>query len=221
MKIIPNPEYPAMDIIVEVDRIDFHCKRCGECCRSRGDISLFPQDIPRIAKYLGMNSGDEFLKKYAIKEFFEDKPALYKYVIKDKGDYMQTCVFFDEEKKICRIHEVKPPACFYFPFVPVDYKNINSEYILQAVPCIQENELGKGKKFGEYVKETPFYEKEFEIRMRFESLSIQLYKKGYSKKNHEIYSAISKKLFEGYGINDGIKQVEERLEKAEEWAIFI
>ena len=221
MRVVENPYYPGMTIIEGVDRIDFHCKRCGGCCRYIGDITLFPQDIPRIAKHLGLKSGDDFLQNYAEKVFIKGKPTFYKYVIKAKSDNLKTCILYDEEKKACKIHEAKPPACFFFPFVTNDYRKIDSECVIEDAPCIQESELGKGKKLIEYVKANPLYEEEFDIRMRFERLFVELKVKQFSHMNKALYSAISKRLFEGYSITDGKKEVEERLNDAEEWAIFI
>lgn len=221
MKVVKNPYYPEMEILEGVNRINFQCKRCGGCCRCRGDITLFPQDIPRIARYLGMKSGDDFLQNYANRVFMKGKQTAYKYIIKAKTDKLRTCIFFDERKKACKIHEVKPPACFFFPFVANDFRKINSECVIEATPCVLESELGKGKKFIEYIKANPLYEEEFDIRMRFERLFIELNMKPFSHMNEALYSAISKRLFEGYKITDGKKEVEERLKDAEEWAIFI
>lgn len=219
MRVYANPDYPGMKLIDGVERIEFKCKRCGDCCRNRGDITLFPQDIPRIAKFLGMKSGDEFLKEYANKLCPSDRPSFYRYVIKDKGDSACTCIFLDENQK-CRIHEVKPPACFMYPFVPIG-SELYGECKIQANHCVYNSKLGTGLTFNEYLKEIPVYEEEFEIRKRFNHLMTSLMLKPYSKFYQAMYSAISRALFDGYEISDGKNEVEERLEQAEHWASYI
>lgn len=216
MELRQHPDYPDTIFIKGIERIDFKCQRCGGCCKYRGDIDLFPHDIPRIAKYLGMSCGDEFLEKYAIKEEIPEKPNLYKYVIKDKGDRVKTCIFYENNK--CRIHPVKPPACFMFPFLDISDDDIE----IQLLSCVLEAlKSKKGKKPIEFLREIPQYEEEKTLRERENLLMYRLYVKPYSKFYEGMYSAICRKLYLGYSTEDGIKEVEERLKQAEEWATYI
>lgn len=220
MRVCANPNYPEMKLIDGVDRIEFKCNKCGNCCRNRGDITLFPQDIPRIAKFLGMKSGDAFLERYTQRSNPKDKPTLYKYTLKDKGDEYRTCIFYNEKNNECKIHQVKPPACFYFPFVTMEDK-IEGKVLVQYSTCIKEEALGKGKPFIEYLKENPLYEKEFSLRRRYERLMTRLYIKKYDPMYKAMYRAVSRILFEGYNVTDGEKEILERMDKAEEWASYI
>lgn len=220
MELRKDPNYPNIMFIKDVERIDFKCQRCGGCCKYRGDISLFPHDIPRLAKYLGMSCGDEFLTKYAIKEEVPDKPNLYKYVIKDKGDKMKTCIFYENNK--CRIHPVKPPACFMFPFLDVSDDDIEIQLVDCVLQALKSEADGKnGKKPIEFLKEIPQYEEEKTLRERENRLMSRLYVKPYSKFYEGMYSAICRIFYLGYSTEDGIKEVEERLNQAEEWASYI
>jgi len=85
----------------------FECKRCGFCCQGESTVSLSSQEQENIARYLGL-SLQEFLTRYTIK--------------KDKRVEMKTinghCIFYDEEKSLCKIHSVKPSACRQWPLHP-------------------------------------------------------------------------------------------------------
>lgn len=84
----------------------FQCKRCGFCCQGESTVSLSEEEVLRIADFLHI-SKDVFLKNYA------------KIVCKGRIE-MKTvngfCIFFDQEKRLCRIHPVKPDRCKEWPF---------------------------------------------------------------------------------------------------------
>ena len=88
----------------------FHCTQCGKCCENREDILLNPQDLFRIAKYLGQTPQDvveHFCEVYTgedsrmpIVRLLPEGPA-------------KRCPFLVRNK--CRIHEAKPAVCAMFP----------------------------------------------------------------------------------------------------------
>ena len=82
----------------------FRCQRCGRCCFENKNtlekILLEPQEIPRIAAYLGWSNNE--LK--------------YKCFI-DKGYYHLSvpCPFYDSNHRECLIYPVRPFVCQFFP----------------------------------------------------------------------------------------------------------
>ena len=67
----------------------FKCKNCGFCCQGESTISLSPEEISRIAKYLNL-SEEEFQKLYTVKK------GKYRIEMKTKDGY---CIFFDKKTK--------------------------------------------------------------------------------------------------------------------------
>lgn len=102
------------------------CRKCGVCCR-RHPCSLHPEDLPKIANFLGL-SIQETIDKYLIwsnDTLLED--CDYKYYLrpmtktehknKDEdnciGYYLfeyslTSCVFLDDTTNLCKIHPVIP-----------------------------------------------------------------------------------------------------------------
>lgn len=87
------------------------CSNCGECC---GDIlPLSKKDIKEIDKYLKTHDIKPTPKKI--------------FAILDN-----TCPFRDNEKKICKIYEVRPDICKYFkcdrtPKEAIRFRNLYNE----------------------------------------------------------------------------------------------
>ena len=93
----------------EVLKLSHPCK-CDACtvgCR-HGSGFLVDEDIPRIAKHLGIT--EEVLKKEFLEEVekFNTKHFRPKILRKDKP--YGKCIFFDEEIG-CKVHEAKPLEC--------------------------------------------------------------------------------------------------------------
>ena len=83
------------------------CKKCGHCC-SHGAGMLIPEDIPKIARLLGI-SEDELKKKYIDEiEMFNTKA--WKPKIVKKGKPYGKCIFHDGKEQ-CKIHIAKPFQC--------------------------------------------------------------------------------------------------------------
>lgn len=109
---------------------DFKCKKCGECCRKH-PCYLEPDDLPKIAEFLGINE-HELISKYLVwhnsfkppdKEEY-GVPKLYPFpnrvdykpirlsngfgiAIDDFDESNSPCIFLDENN-LCKIHLVKP-----------------------------------------------------------------------------------------------------------------
>lgn len=90
-----------MDII---DGYNFKCKKCGECCKWKGEVKLTPTDIQRISNYLSMED-DNFLNSYT-------KNKGNKVVLIDKPG-TTTCTFLKDN--LCSIWNVKPKQCEDYP----------------------------------------------------------------------------------------------------------
>jgi Fe-S-cluster containining protein len=99
----------------------FKCKNCGFCCQGESTISLSPEEISRIAKYLNL-SEEEFQKLYTVKK------GKYRIEMKTKDGY---CIFFDKKTKKCKIHPVKPDKCKEWPLIPAVLKNFENFKIVQ------------------------------------------------------------------------------------------
>ena len=79
------------------------CTRCANCCRTMR-IGVTHEDIPRIAKHLGM-APEEFVIAYL-------EPN------KEAGGYrmkMIPCPFLGDDNK-CKIYDVRPEGCRAYPY---------------------------------------------------------------------------------------------------------
>lgn len=117
----------------------FECKKCGECCYGEGGILLQPEDIDKIAEFLGMTA-DSFMELHC-----EQRHGRL-YIRSASNGY---CVFFDQEKQ-CLIHPVKPKPCSLWPFYPALLKDRAAwNYAKEACPGIHPK-----ASFEEFVKES-------------------------------------------------------------------
>lgn len=87
------------------------CKNCaGNCCIGEsGYIWVTPDEILNISNFLKIPL-DSFYEKYLIK-------VKYRFSLKEieyNGGYK--CIFFDEQKRGCKIYNVRPTQCKTFPF---------------------------------------------------------------------------------------------------------
>ncbi len=90
---------------------EFHCQRCGNCCRGEGTVDLTPGDVARASRLLGMRR-EEFVHTYCIENKSGDV------VLRDQQDEEKSCIFLTEDEDglpACRIHEAKPEQCSAFP----------------------------------------------------------------------------------------------------------
>lgn len=99
----------------------FECRRCGFCCQGESTVSLSPEEIARIATFLGI-SIQELHRDYLVR--------------RGKRIEMRTveghCIFYDAQESLCRIHPVKPDHCRQWPLHPSILKDPESFEIIRA-----------------------------------------------------------------------------------------
>jgi len=83
------------------------CESCTVGCR-HGSGFLVKEDIPRIAKFMGIT--EEVLKKEFLEEVEKFNTKKYRPKILRKDKPYGKCIFFDDEIG-CKVHEVKPLEC--------------------------------------------------------------------------------------------------------------
>ncbi|MGB9761380.1 MAG: YkgJ family cysteine cluster protein [Caldimicrobium thiodismutans] len=101
---------------------EFHCKRCGFCCKGNSTVGLSEEEIQRIADFLGF-SKEEFLEKYTLKK------GTKRVEMKIKDGY---CIFYDKKRKRCKIHPVKPEKCKEWPFTPAIFQDEENFLIIKS-----------------------------------------------------------------------------------------
>lgn len=96
-----------------------HCSQCGYCCWIRPG-SLTPEDVPKMAKFLGLTP-KELFKKYLVVDYIDHILCLLpirksqedlagSFVPSNRTYDIDTpCIFHTETG--CRIHECKPHQC--------------------------------------------------------------------------------------------------------------
>ncbi|MCI8587654.1 MAG: YkgJ family cysteine cluster protein [Clostridia bacterium] len=127
---------------VPMKEIAFKCQRCGKCCRFRGDIQISPMDLVRYCKFFNM-SPSTILEQYAVIEKRHLEPT--QVFVKDKGDKLHTCIFF-EEGAGCTINQVKPPVCYIYPFYEDFFENgMTTVQMTQCVINSMSTEKNKEK----------------------------------------------------------------------------
>ena len=82
----------------------FCCQHCGLCCYTPGaGLFLEKEDFERIAEHVGKK------KLRALCRYDKDLKA---WILK------QPCPFYDSEKKVCQIYEIRPATCTKYPLHP-------------------------------------------------------------------------------------------------------
>ena len=110
------------------------CASCGGACciGESGYIWVNYQEIETIAKELDL-SVDEFAKLYLRR--VKNRYSLKEYSV---GEYGYACIFFDMEKRLCKIYNSRPKQCRTFPFWE-DFKN-NTKELIKECPGVILNE---------------------------------------------------------------------------------
>ena len=86
---------------------DFHCVRCGACCRWEGPVRVSEREIDSIADFLGIPV-QEFIRNHTV--LTGDRRSLS---LKENAD--GSCCWYDPKTRLCRIQTVKPAQCRDFP----------------------------------------------------------------------------------------------------------
>jgi Fe-S-cluster containining protein len=87
--------------------IRFRCKKCGSCCRDRGEESyvfLYEGEAERMARSLSM-SVEAFAASYLV-----DVDGFI-----CLANFEEDCIFFDPDKG-CRVYRARPLQCRAWPF---------------------------------------------------------------------------------------------------------
>ena len=85
----------------------FECQKgCTACCEQQGFVYLSAEDLPRIAKFLGL-AEKEFERRYVYRT---------RHLLRLRVPRHAQCHFLREGG--CSIHQVKPVQCRIFPFWP-------------------------------------------------------------------------------------------------------
>ncbi len=88
------------------------CASCGGACciGESGYIWVNYPEIEAIADFLNLTI-EEFAKNYLIR-------AKNRYSLKEfkHNELGYCCIFFDTDKKMCKIYEARPKQCRTFPF---------------------------------------------------------------------------------------------------------
>lgn len=91
-------------------RVYFDCTKCpAHCCSVYERVSVTKRDINRLAKYFGV-SFETAKRRYTTN--WEKERVLRR--VKDVI-YPETCMFLDQEKRMCTIYEGRPNVCREYP----------------------------------------------------------------------------------------------------------
>jgi Fe-S-cluster containining protein len=93
--------------LAKVLKLGEECKKCGHCCK-HGTGFLVKDDIPKIAKFLGIS--EKKLKKKYLEPVTRFNATLFRPVTIKNDKPFGVCVFYDNDKS-CTIHKVKPLHC--------------------------------------------------------------------------------------------------------------
>lgn len=134
-------------------KIAHKCTQCGRCCIQRGDISLTPLDVFRIAHFLKMSTKD-FISKYCdIGEYMDVH-------IRARGP-LDSCMFLQAQhgttnaKAKCTIYPVRPMACYLYPLRMANgIKNMftvdKAPFCSRSKKTVPINEFVQNKSGGRY-----------------------------------------------------------------------
>ncbi|GEM_PF-3333062 len=82
------------------------CKRCGWCCAEEAGSFLFEHELEQVENFIGKRIKNT-LKTQKVKLYNGKTVRIY---LLEKGK-QKTCMFYDQEKRACTIHPVKPIIC--------------------------------------------------------------------------------------------------------------
>ena len=85
--------------------VHYVCQRCLACCKWPGDVRIEPEEIPRLAAFLGLCEV-EFIDRFTRLRTNRQGLSL---IERDNHE----CIMLDGDA--CRVHPVKPAQCAGFP----------------------------------------------------------------------------------------------------------
>jgi len=88
------------------------CASCGgRCCIGEsGYIWVNYKEIEAISNFLNL-SIEDFAQNYLLRA--KNRYSLKEFKVKELG---YACIFFDTDKRMCKIYDVRPKQCRTFPF---------------------------------------------------------------------------------------------------------
>ncbi len=107
------------------------CLRCGVCCKET-EMLLSEKDIERLER-------KGYRRDFFVRFDSEGYPIL--------RNYNGYCVFYDAEKKRCKVRGNRPLGCQIYPVIYDEDKGILVDYICPRYRLINEKQKAKqGKK---------------------------------------------------------------------------
>ena len=100
--------------MADKDKFRFECHSGVTCftkCCKNADMYLYPYDIIRLKKNLGISS-DEFLKKHTISAF-RDNAFFPNLMLKMSNNEEKSCPFLSNNG--CTVYEDRPFSCRAYP----------------------------------------------------------------------------------------------------------
>lgn len=202
-----------------VQTTNFKCNRCGQCCKKRGDLLLIPMDIYYICKHLQIS-----VKELMEEHVYEEESVFPKLYIKSKGDEERTCIFYDKHVG-CKIYEVRPIACYRFPFY--EYPVCSGEFWVEDIPCVQNQRKDtNGTGIEEIVQSSSKrYLPEKQLIERFvKMMNMACSKLENAKEKEKKAEWIKQKLFLDIDLNipqeEVVSWMEKRVEEVEDALLF-
>jgi Fe-S-cluster containining protein len=96
---------PSNRVVVLDPGVNYVCQRCAACCKWPGDVRIEDDEVPRIARFLGLSEAD-FIQCYT--RLRSNRQGLS---LMEKPNH--ECIMLEGDA--CRIHAVKPEQCDGFP----------------------------------------------------------------------------------------------------------
>lgn len=112
------------------DWVDFHCQRCGDCCRDiRGQIMVEPLDAYRLARLLRNRGAAESMEDlYANYTYPDVLEGLFPIFLMNPVGTKDSCTFFRDGR--CSVYEARPRVCRLYPFAAFPgQRGKNFEYL--------------------------------------------------------------------------------------------
>lgn len=91
----------------EMLKIGKDCGKCGNCCKHTGGF-LVPEDVPKIAQFVGLTEAD--LKQHCLEEVRIFNTKMLRPLTIKSGKQYGTCIFYNTDEG-CIIHSIKPLQC--------------------------------------------------------------------------------------------------------------
>jgi Fe-S-cluster containining protein len=108
----------SVRFVASDDTFDFHCSRCGECCREVKDsVMLETLDIFRLARRFGRSGGkirslEDVVREYAHPMMLSRDIAFPIFLLNTAGED-NACIFLKDSR--CTVQDAKPRACRMYP----------------------------------------------------------------------------------------------------------